>query len=165
MGPVGIAAAAGGSLLSAFGAQQSGQAQAGMYDYQAGVANLNSQLALQNRDYTLATGELSAERYGMGAAQRMGAIKAGEGASGIDVGSGSKAAVQDSQQIVSGIDLTQIRNNSARTAYGFDVASTEDIAQAGADTSAASNSIAAGNLKALGSLVSGAGSVASKWTQ
>lgn len=165
MGNIGIGASGAGSLLSAFGALQGGQAQQQMFNYQAGVANLNSQLALQNRDLALATGETEEEKYGMGAAQRAGSIRAGEGASGIDLGSGSKAAVQSSQQLVSDIDLSTIHNNAAQKAYNFQVQSTEDVAQAGAYTAAGSNAAEAGQIKALGSLVSGAGSVASKWTQ
>lgn len=162
---VGAAASGGGSLISAFGALSGGAAQSKQLQYQAGVADLNKQIALQNADYALATGETDAKRYGMQAAQRMGAIRAGIGASGIDIGSGSKAAVQDSQQAVAGIDLAQIRNNAARKAYGFDVEATQDTAQAGLLRSAASDAQSAGEIKALGSLVSGAGSVASKWYQ
>jgi Tfp pilus assembly protein FimV len=136
-----------------------------MFGYQAGVANLNSQIALQNRDYALSTGETEAKRYGMQAAQRMGAIRAGIGASGIDIGSGSKADVQTSQQAVSRIDLDQIRNNAARKAYGFEVEATQDTAQANLYTKAASDAKSAGEIKALGSLISGAASVADKWYQ
>lgn len=159
------ALSAGGSLLGAFGAQQGGQAQGRMLAYQAGVAGLNRKIALQNRDYALATGETEAQRYGMQAAHRMGAIRAGIGASGIDIGSGSKAQVQEGQQLVTGIDLAQIRNNAARKAYGFEVEATQDAAQSGLYTAAAQEAVKAGNIKALGSLVSGAGSVASKWYQ
>lgn len=158
-------ASAGGSLISAFGAQKSGQAQSQMYQYQAGVAQLNKKIALQNRDYALATGETEAKRYGMGAAQRMGTIRAGIGASGIDIGSGSKAQVQDSQQAVSRMDLDQIRNNAARKAYGYTVEAQQDETQAGLYGMAASDAESAGKIKALGSLVSGAGSVADKWYQ
>lgn len=165
LGVMSIGASTGGSLLSAFGASKSGAAQSRAYQYQAGVAELNRKIALQNRDYALATGETEAQRYGMQASQRMGAIRAGIGASGIDIGSGSKAAVQESQQTVSKIDLDQIRNNAARKAYGFEVEASQDAAQTGLYTRAAADAAEAGQIKALGSLVSGAGSVASKWYQ
>ena len=160
-----MAASAGGSLISAFGANRAGQAQSQAYQYQAGVARLNQQIALQNRDYALGVGETEAKRYGMQATQRMGAIRAGIGASGIDIGSGSKAAVQDSQQLVTGIDLAQIRNNAARKAYGYSVEAQQDETQAGLYEMASSDAAEAGKIKALGSLVSGAGSVADKWYQ
>jgi hypothetical protein len=136
-----------------------------MYQYQAGVAETNQKIALQNRDYALNAGETEAVRYGMGAAQRGAQIKTGMSASGMDIGSGSKADVQSSQQVVSGMDLGQIRNNAARKAYGYEVEAAQNTAQAGLYTRAASDAESAGGIKALGSLVSGAGSVADKWLQ
>lgn len=165
LGTIGTLATAGGAGTSAFGALMGGKSQSQAYQYQAGVANLNQQIALQNRDYTLAVGDTEASRYGMQARQRMGAIRAGEGASGIDIGSGSKAAVQDSQQLVAGLDLTTIRNNTARKAYGFDVQASEDAAQSGLYSKAASDAETSGIIKAAGSLVSGTASVADKWLQ
>lgn len=165
LGGLAAAASGGGSLLSAFGALSGGQAQSRQLQYQAGVADLNKQIALQNADYAQHTGDIQGQQYGMQAAQRMGAIRAGIGASGIDIGSGSKAAVQDSQRYVTELDTTQIRSNAARKAYGFDVEATQDAAQAGLYSAAASDAQSAGEIKALGSLVSGAGSVASKWYQ
>lgn len=162
---VSTAATAGGSLLSAFGASRAGEAQSQMYQYQAGISQLKQKIDLQNRDYALAVGETEASRYGMQARQRMGAIRAGEGASGIDVGSGSKAEVQEGQQTVTDIDMAQIRNNAARRAYGFEVEATSDAAEAGLYTRAASDASKAGKIKALGSLISGTASVADKWLQ
>ena len=154
-----------GAGINAFGAIQSGAAQSQMYQYQAGVAETNQKIALQNRDYALNAGETEAVRYGMGAAQRGAQIKTGMSTSGMDIGSGSKADVQSSQQIVSGMDLGQIRNNAARKAYGYEVEAAQDTAQAGLYTRAASDAESAGGIKAFGSLVSGAGSVADKWLQ
>ena len=160
-----LALTAVGSLIGAGGSLFSGGAQSQMYGYQAGVANLNKQIALQNADYALGVGETQARNYGMQASQRMGSIRAGEGASNIDIGSGSKADVQTSQQLVSSIDMAQIRDNAARKAYGYETEAVQDTAQAQLDTMAASTSATAGGIKALGSLVSGAGSVADKWLQ
>ena len=154
-----------GSGINAFGAIQSGAAQSRMYQYQAGVAETNQKIALQNRDYALNVGETEAVRYGMGAAQRGAQLKTGMSASGMDIGSGSKADVQSSLKTVSGMDLGQIRNNAARKAYGYEVEAAQNTAQAGLYTRAASDAESAGGIKAFGSLVSGAGSVADKWLQ
>lgn len=159
------AASGGGSLLSAYGALKGGQATSEMYQYQAGISQLKQKIDLQNRDYAYATGETEAQKYGYAAQKRMGAIRAGAGASGIDVGSGSKADLQTSQQLVTDIDMAQIRNNAARKAYGFEVEASSDAAQAGLYTKAASDAKEAGKIKALGSLVSGTASVADKWLQ
>ena len=154
-----------GAGINAFGAIQSGAAQSRMYQYQAGVAETNQKIALQNRDYALNVGETEAVRYGMGAAQRGAQLKTGMSVSGMDIGSGSKADVQSSQQIVSGMDLGQIGKNAARKAYNYEVEADQNAAQAGLYTRAASDAESAGGIKALGSLVSGAGSVADKWLQ
>src|ERR1035437_8859867 len=126
---VGMVGSAVSGLISGAGSLAKGAAGQAMYSYQAGVAQLNSKIALANRDYTYATGEEDAKRYGMGARQRMGAIRAGEGASGIDIGSGSKAAVQTGQQTVTNIDEATMRNNTARKAFGYQVEATQDTAQ------------------------------------
>ena len=162
---VGMMGSAAGSGIGAIGSLMKGQAGSQMYGYQAGIAQLNSKIALQNRDYAVTIGETEAQKYGMQARSRMGAIRAGEGASGIDIGSGSKAKVQEGQQTVTGIDLAQIRNNAARKAYGFSVEATQDTAQAGLYTAAGKDAMTAGEIGALGSMVSGTTSVADKWLQ
>lgn len=166
MDPVslGVMAVAGGGL-SAFGAYQSGQAQAGQQDYQAGMAQFQKKIALQNRDYTLATGETEAANYGLRARNTMGKIVASQGASGIDVGGGSSKAVQAGQQFIADRDLVQIRNNSARKAYGYEVEAATDEAQSGAYSAAASNTRSAIPINVASSFLSSATSVASKWTQ
>lgn len=159
------AASGGGSLLSGAGAIFKGISGAQMYGYQSGIASLNQKIALQNRDYAYATGESEASRYGMKARQEMGKIRAGIGASGIDIGSGSKADVQEGERIVTGIDMAQIRNNAARKAYGFDIEATQDAAQAELYDKAATSSLISGGIGAMSSLVSGSASVADKWLQ
>lgn len=154
-----------GSALNAFGAEQSGQAASQMYQYQSAVALMNQKIALQNRDYALSTGESQARQYGMSAAQRMGSIKAAQGASGIDIGSGSSVDVRSSQRLATNIDLNTIRTNAARTAYGYEVEATQDTAQSKLYGMASTDAAEAGHIKALGSLISGAGSVADKWLQ
>jgi hypothetical protein len=162
---IGMAGSAAGSGIGAIGSLMKGQSQSQMYGYQAGIAELNAKIALQNKDYAFATGETEAQKYGAAARYRMGAIRSGEGASGIDIGSGSKAKVQEGQQTVTNIDMAQIRNNAARKAYGFEVEATQDTAQAALYTKAGSDAKTGGEIGALGSLVSGTTSVADKWLQ
>jgi hypothetical protein len=165
LGTIGMVGSIAGAGLGAAGALGKAGAASGMYSYQAGIAQLNQKIALQNRDYAYATGETQAEKYGMEARHRMGAIRAGEGASGIDIGSGSKLDVQKGQQTVTDIDMAQIRNNAARRAYGYSVEASQDVAQSNLYTAAASDARSAGTIGAIGSLVSGSTSVADKWLQ
>ncbi len=165
VGGVGIAAAIGGSLLSAQGEKQKAAATSQMYTYQAGIADLNRRIALNNRDYAIYSGGEDAKRFGMKSAQVAGSIKATEAASGIDVRAGSKVAVQAGQKQVSDLDTATIRNNAARKAYGYELEATTADKQEQMYTAASSNSLEAGNIAAAGSLISGVSSVSSKWLQ
>ena len=165
LGSISLGASAGGSLLSAFGASSKGKAESQMYSYQARVAELNKQIAEQNRDYALASGEKEAQRYGMKAAQERGAIRAQQGASGIAINSGSAVDVQESQAQIAKMDLATIRSNAARVAYGYSVEAASQSNQSTLYKMASTNAKKAGSINALSSLISGASSVSSKWMQ
>ncbi len=165
VGGIGMAASIGGSLLSAAGEKQKAAATSQMYTYQAGIADLNKRIAEGNRDYAIYAGGEAAKRYGMTSAQAGGAIKAKQGASGVDVGGGSSINVQQAQRTISDLDTATIRNNAARKAYGYELEADVAGKQEQMYTAASSNSLAAGNIAAAGSLISGVSSVSSKWLQ
>lgn len=154
-----------GGGLSAFGAKKSGEAQQQMYNYQAEVARINAQIDKQNEEYALNQGEAEAQRYGLKAAQQLGQIRAAQGASNIDVNTGSAVDVRDSQRKVSQMDLTTIRQNAAKTAYDYDVKSVMDLNQANLDVMAGQNAKTAGDIKAMTSFLDTGSSVSSKWLQ
>jgi len=162
---ISIGSSAAGGVLNAFGAAQKGAATASLYNYQAGIAQFKERIALQNRDYALTVGEDQLASYGLKSAQLAGKIKAAQGASNIDVGSGSAVDVQKSQKLVSDIDMATIRKNAARRAYGYEVEAATQEAQAGLYTLAASKTEEAIPLEVTSSLISGASSVSSKWLQ
>lgn len=164
-GAVGIGSSLAGGLLSAYGAQQQGQAQQSMYNYQAQVATLNSQIDKQNSEYALNQGDVQATQYGEKASQQRGQIITQQGASGIQVGTGSNAAVVGSQKTITALDMGQIRANAAKTAYDFDVKSTMDTTSANLDTIAGENAKTAGDISAMSSILGTVGSVSSKWSQ
>ena len=58
-------------------------------------------IAKQNQKYALDIGEQQAEKAGIAGAAQAGRIKAAQGASGVDVNSGSAKEVQTSQHLVS----------------------------------------------------------------
>lgn len=165
IGAISLAASAASAVVGTIGTVMAGQAQAKQAQYQAGIARFNQQVALQNRDYDLAKGETQAQIYGRAAAQRMSAIRARIGASGVDIGSGSAQDVQTSQQLITSTDLQQIRANAARAAYGDEIRGIEAGAQAQMYTSAAEGIERALPFQAAGSLLSGAASVSGKWMQ
>lgn len=163
VGAVGLGSSLAGGLLSAQGAMAGGEAAQRMYNYRAQVAMINSQIDQQNADYELNKGEIQVQQYGMKSAQQQGQIRASQGASGIDVNSGSTKDVQTSQRLVSNMDMAQIRSNAAKVAYDYRTQSTYDQSQAGLDVMAGEDAMTEGRYKAAGSLISTAGNVSSKW--
>lgn len=165
VGALGIGTTLAGGVLGAQGAMQSAAATQQMYNYQAGVARINSQIDLQNADYARQQGEIQAQQYGQKAAQQLGAIRTVQAASGVDVNTGTAAQVQESQKKVAGVDIGMIRQNAAKTAYDYDVKSTMDLNQSTLDTMAGVNAIAAGKIQAETSILGAVSSVSSKWLQ
>lgn len=165
IGEVGLGSTALGGIFSAFGAGESGAAQKGMYDYQASVAEINSQIALQNADYARQQGEGQAQAFGISAAQRAGQIKVAQASSGLDINSGSAVQVRQSQKLVTDMDLNQIRSNAAKTAYDYDVQSVNFTNQAQIDTFSGQQAELAGDINIGSSIIGTAGSVSAKWLQ
>ena len=165
MAMVSMGGSAIGGLVSAFGAYTGGQSQAAMYNYKAGVAQVNQKIELQNADYEIAAGETRALQSGMKTRFAEGRIKAGQGAGGLDVNRGSNVKVQEGQQQVGQMDESIIRSNAGHMAFGSEVKAAGYGAEATMDTMGASTSKTAGDVAAIGSLIGATTSVASKWTQ
>jgi hypothetical protein len=164
MALVGLGSAAAGGITSAFGAFAGGQSQAAFYNYQAGVAKTNATIAQQNANYAVYAGEVRAQQSGMKTAAEIGTTKAMQGAGGLDVSSGSNVDVRTSELEVGQENQALIRSNAAKTAFGYEVEESQFTAQAGADLAAGRQAKTAGDIGAIGSLIGGAGSVASKWS-
>jgi hypothetical protein len=152
-----------GTLLSAFGANYQGQAQANMYNYQAGIAQMNSKISLQNADYERSVGEVEAQESGMRTRVQVGATEAAQARSGLDVNRGSAAAVRGSETEIGQQNEAIIRLNAVRKAYGYEVEATQDTAQSNLYQMAAKTSQTSGILGAVKSILSGGTSVADKW--
>ena len=165
LGYAGIGSTFLGALTSAFAGFEEGRAEKKMYDYQAGVARLNAQIAEQNAKYASDVGELQAGEFGYRAAAQLGQIKAAQASHGLDVRSGSPAQVQQSQQLMSAVDMAAIRSNAAKTAYNYRTEAVQASAQAGLDVMAGRNAALAGDVKAATSIIGGAASVSQEWLQ
>jgi len=165
MASIGIGSSAAGGIVGAIGALDQGKAAEKMFNFQAGVALVNKQIALQNRDYAYQVGEDKALQRGMVARQQTADIKVAQSGSNLNVNTGSAADVRESSADVARMDLATIRGNAARTAYGYTVESVQQDAQSKLYTMAGSNARRAGYINAITSLLSGASSVSSKWIQ
>ncbi len=164
-GAAGIASTILGGGLSAFGAASEGSSNKSMYNYKAGMALTNAQIATRNAEFTRDQGEKKAGYAGIQGAQKIGQIRAGQAAGGIEVGSGTGANVIAGQEWANREDQANIRDNSIRKAYGFDVEASNKRQEAAMDVRAGENAEKAGYLKAAGSILGTASSVASKWSQ
>lgn len=152
-----------GSIYKAKGEKDLAESKAKTYEYQAGVAEVNKDIALQNRDYAFQVGESEAVAYGLKAQRRAGQLKAAQGASGIDIGSESSVAVREGQKATTRLDLATIRSNAARVAYGYESEAVQYENQAELYRRGAKDTRKAGRTSATASLISGVSSVADKW--
>lgn len=154
-----------GAGVSALGSLFGGQSQAAMFQYQSAIAQLNANIAGSNAEYASNAGATQAAETGMQTRAQIGSTRAIQGASNIAVGSGSAPAVVSSERQIGDINVANVVNNAARVAYGYTVQQQADTIQSKLDLAGASNSVTAGTIGAVSSLLSGAGSVASKWIQ
>jgi hypothetical protein len=152
-----------GAAVSAGGMVEQGRAQANAADYQAQVARNNALIAQQNATWTAQSGEAKVAAEGMKTAQRVGSAKAAQGASNIDVNTGSAANVRQAMGKVGATDALTIRSNTAREAYGYEVSGVSDIAQSQLLTSEAQQAPIGADIGGVGTFLSGASSVGGRY--
>lgn len=160
-----MAATAGGGIMSAFGSRDASYGKADMYLYQAGVADINRKISLENADYARKVGDVEQQQYGMKAADQRAKILTAQSGRGFDVTQGAPAMVRESQEDISTFDQAMIQHNAARKAYGYEVEASKYAAEGEMDKRAAAQTRKAGETNFIGSLIGTAGSVASKWMQ
>jgi hypothetical protein len=166
MAPLALVGGLAGAGISAAGQYGSMQAQSANAAYQAQVAAMNSKIALSNAAMATQSGEISAANQGMKTRSAVGSIQAAQGASGVDVNSGSAPKVRAAAAEVGTMDALTIRSNAAKQAYGYQVAATGDTAESQLLESESQQASAAAPIGALGSFLSSASSVGntySKW--
>lgn len=163
MGVAALALTAIGAAASAYGAHEQGVAESQAAAYQSQVARNNQVIANQNAQAALQTGQQQEAAKREQTAQMIGQQRAAVAASGIDPNSGSAQRLQGDTAAMGALDAAAIRNNAARTAYGYQTQGMDFGAQAGLLQSESSSAASAGNLAAFGSIVGGAASVANKW--
>ena len=152
-----------GAAVSAYGAHEQGVAESQAATYQAQVARNNQIVAQQNAQMALQTGQQQEAAKREQTAQMIGQQRAIVAGSGIDPNSGSSKRIQGDTAALGALDAEQIRNNAARTAYGYQTQGVDYAAQAGLLQSESSSAASAGELSAFGSIVGGAASVSNKW--
>jgi len=162
------AAGAGGTLsaistgLSVFGAIQgfvgqrnAGQAAAGASKYNAAVAANNAIIAKRNAQLAGQEGAAATEAAQFETRAKVGAIKAQQAASGVDINSGSSVDVRSSAAETGQLSALNIRAAAARKVYGYQNQASDYESQSGLYTAQAKNDLAAGNMNATTTLLGG----------
>src|SRR5215467_5144880 len=108
-------------VFSAMGAMQSANAQASQANYQAAVAQQQKQIALTQQQYEVAKGETEAQHQGIQTAAKVGGVIAAEGASGLDVASGSPKAAVSTAFRLGTYNEQLVRADAARKGYDYAV--------------------------------------------
>ncbi len=116
----------------------------------AGIASYNAQIAGQNATFAAQAGEQAAGNESLATRAQAGGAMAQEGASGVDVGSGSFQDTQKSIRQTGELNALTIRSNAARQAYGFQSQVVGENAQAKIDTQGADFGLAQGAVGAVG---------------
>jgi hypothetical protein len=94
--------------------------------YQKSIADVNATMADLAGTQTLQAGDIAASRKNLETKGKVGEELAVQGASGVDVGSGSAALTRIGTNLAGGIDELTIRNNAARQAWGYKVQGIQD---------------------------------------
>lgn len=160
-----VGAAVVGAGVSAYGIEQQGKAASNAAQYNSEVAANNAKIAQQNSAYAAAEGEQNTNAALMKTRAEVGAIKASQAASGVDVDSGSAVDVRSSAAETGELNAINIRSEAARKAYGYQTEAAGYSGQAGLDKSAASNDAAAGDIGADASIIGGLGKAGEDYTK
>lgn len=115
-----------GAITNAFSESAATRAQG---SYESSIANANAAIAGVQSRQALEAGDIEASRQNLKTQAIVGSERASQGASGIDVNSGSSALVRLGTMNVGTIDELTIRNNAARQAWGYQTEAIQDTYQ------------------------------------
>lgn len=141
---------------SALGQVAAGQAASASAKYNSQVAANNAKIATQNASYAGQEGESKAAQSEANTRATSGAILATQGASGVNVNTGSAPDVRQSQAQVGMLEAMTIRSNAARAAYGYQTQAASDTGQSALDKAQAGYDSTAGFVNAGTSILGGA---------
>jgi hypothetical protein len=158
MGAMLLAAGVAGAAISAVGSYDSMEASSKNAAYQAQVAQNNATIAMKNAGMDTQAGEIGAANQGLKTRAAVGKTLAGQGASGVDVNTGSAPKVRAAEAELGTMDALTIRSNAAKKAYADTVAATSDTAESQLLQTESSQAADAAPISALGTFLSGASS-------
>lgn len=146
-----------GAINSSAGAKDEAAAQAESARYSAQVAENNAQIQQENSSLAGAAGNAAVQQQQLKTRADVGAILANQGASGINVNSGSGVDVRTSAAETGQLSAINIRSDAARQAYGYQTEAQNDQSQAQLDKASGTSDITAGNINSTSTLLGGIG--------
>ena len=152
-----------GAMAQAQGQRHAAESKAAEYEYQAKIDENNRNVALWKSADAKARGQKEEAALRVKVAALKGRQRSALAASGVEVGSGSALDILGDTAALGELDALTIRSNAERESYEQDVVASNLQANAGMKRMGAQNSRIAGKIGAQTSLLTGAGSVASKW--
>lgn len=150
-------AAVGSAGLGAVGAIEQGKAASASAGYNAEVAANNAKIATQNASLAGAQGEQQVAKAGAETRAKVGATLTAQGASGIDVGSGSAVDIRESESKLGMLSALNVRSQAAQQAYGYQTQSAAFTGQQGLDVSQQKSAQTAGDITAGADILGGIG--------
>lgn len=145
------------------GQKAAARAEQQRYDYQAQVNENNRIVSEWKAKDATDRGGIKERQHRLKVSQLKGRQMAVMAANGIDVTDGSALDILGDTAFLGELDALTIKSNAEREAYDYKVQGSNYQAQSQLNTMAGQNAYTAGNYNAMSSLLSGAGSVASKW--
>lgn len=145
-----------GGAVSAYGQMQTSKTQSEIDKFNSEVALRNADIATQKQNWAGEEGDQNAAISQMRTAGKVGSTLANQGASGVEVGTGSNANVISSEREIGMLDAMTIRSNAARQAYGYQTESSSYKSQTALDKYAAQNAQIAGKINSISTLLGSA---------
>lgn len=149
-----------GTVAGAAGSIAQGNASAATADYQSAVARNNAQIAGYQSGAALESGHEQAAEESLSGSQQLGRFKAEQGASGVDVNTGSSVAARGSLRMVNQLRAQNTEYNAERSAWGYKMQGLNFADQSKLDSAEASQDKTAGLIGAAGKVIGGLGGLA-----
>lgn len=154
-----------GAVQGFVGQRNQGKAAANMARYQAAVSSNNAVIAQRNAQLAAQEGNAAVEGKQMENRAKIGALKAQQAASGVDINYGSPVDVRSSAAETGQLNAINIRASAVRKAYGYQQAEQDYLSQAGMHEVEAQNARTAGDMNAATTLLGGLSDAGTGWSQ
>lgn len=152
-----------GAASSAVGSFYSAKSMKSQLSFEAGMADINARIAEIGARQELLNGQKQVGSLTLQAGQLKSKQRTAMGANGIDMSEGNAVELRASTDLMKEIDVNTIEANAVRSAWGYRTQGANYQAEAATKRGTASGISPFGS--AAGSLLSGAGQVASSWYQ